>query len=737
MNKSQCGCIRYKQTFLYFISKHLMSLQEISNSINVIPDHPEKGKYFRDISGLLINPELYDTATSLMVDMIKHERIDYICGLESKGYIFGQTLATKLNKGFVMLRKPNNMPNTVEINYEQNILTVQKNLIPQGSYVVIVDDILATGNSLLAVSNLMKLINCTISSYVCLIELVGLPQRHELSDYKIYSLIKYPANSEDKFISKADKLLFKKPVLYTPLENVNVDDNRIVVFSHPSMKDIADNIVSFGKYFREGGVKWSHSSDNYPLIKFENIKHITNKRIVFLGSLYNRANFSEQLSLLTMLPKCTIKSLDIFIPYFSPGFHRYKSCSNLQTNARENTLSTAESYAKIISKCLVSTQEGPPRIHIFDIHSETTKSWFSDSAIVNMDTAIILLKEKVDRDITTIVFPDQQIQDKYFDYFSDFRIYNVDTKKTINWPATGYDQNSLDNILIIDDWVQSGDVLEKCRLEMIKKGAKYISAYATHAVFTNGSYKNAVFNNFEKIYVTNSIPEITTKIESRHPFKVLKLDGLIRDKLLQMFSIKPTEIMIPKQYNVYVASENQTKLIATYDAINYVLKTCEKDDYNLKIYGVDVPSHVSEQPVNEETLIGCKNRLENLKKYVEFKQLDCDFFVSIESGVYYDGELTPQTHVRDHCNVIVVAKSDKHTAMCQKLSTEYTIFPTHFMLESMQQDRTVTVGNLIEKAYGFKAETWHERFGNKISRYEMIFNTIVESFGATCGEFVE
>jgi hypothetical protein len=119
-------------------------------------------------------------------------------------------------------------------------------------------------------------------------------------------------------------------------------------------------------------------------------------------------------------------------------------------------------------------------------------------------------------------------------------------------------------------------------------------------------------------------------------------------------------------------------------------------------------------------------------KYVEFKQLDCDFFVSIESGVYYDGDLTLQTIVRDHCQDIVVAKSDKHTATCQKLSTQYTTFPVHFIFESMQQDRTITVGNLIEKAYGFKAGTWHERFGNKISRYEMIFNTIVESFGQTC-----
>lgn len=715
-----------------------MSLQEISNAINVIPNFPEKGIYFRDISGLLVHPELYDSAITMMVDMIKHERIDYVMGFESKGFIFGQSIASKLNKGFCMLKKPNKMTNVVQIKYgyeyDDNILTVQKNLIPQESYVLLVDDILATGSSLLAGCELMKLIGCNVSACICLIELAGLPKNKLLNDYKIYSVIKYPANSENKFISKADKLLFKNPVLYTPMKGHRTDDNRIVVFSHPSMREIADNIISFSKYFREGGAKWSHSSDNYPLITFENIKYITNKRIVFLGSLYNRANFSEQLSLLTMLPKCTIKSLDIFIPYFAPGFYRPSRLSTTSTTSAisDNTLSTAESYAKIISKCLVATQDGPPRIHIFDIHSDTTRSWFSDSAIVNMDTAVPLLKEKVNRDTTTIVFPDQQIQDKYFEYFSDFRIYNVATQKTINWPNPGYDKNCLDKILIVDDWVQTGDTLEKCRVEMIKKGAKSIRAYATHAVFTNGSYKNAIFNNFEKIYVTNSIPEISGKIEKIHPFEVLRLDGLIRDKLLELFDIHITEMIVPKQYIVYVASENNTKLRATYDAINSVLQSCEHDDYNLKIYGIDVPSEVSEQPVGEETLVGCQNRLDNLMKYVENKQLECDFFVSIESGMYYEGELLPETIVKDRCQVIVVAKSDKHTARCQKLSTQYTVIPTNFMFESMQQDRTVTVGSLIEKAYGYKAGTWHERFGNKITRYEMIFNTIVESFGSTC-----
>jgi non-canonical (house-cleaning) NTP pyrophosphatase len=409
------------------------------------------------------------------------------------------------------------------------------------------------------------------------------------------------------------------------------------------------------------------------------------------------------------------------IPYFAPGLHR--------SSTEENSLSTAKSYAKIISNCLVPTQDGPPRIHIYDISSNDIESWFSDSAIVNLDTAVSLIKDKITKE-TTIVFPDQTIQNKYLEYFSEFRIYNVSTKTTINWPSPGYDDGCLDNVLIIDDWVQTGDTLEKCRLEMVTKGAKVISAYVTHAVFPNGSYKNTTFEKFNKIYVTNSIPEVTQKIKNKHPFEVLKLDGLIRDKLLHLFDIEPSDIILPKQYNVYVASENSIKLSATYDAINKVLKECEKDNYNLKVFGVDVPSDVPNQPINEETILGCKNRLNNLIKYVESKQLDCDFFVSIESGVYFDGELCLSTQVRDHCYTIIVAKSDVHTATCQKMSTQFTVFPAHFVIESIRTNREQTVGNLIEKAYGYKSNTWHEHFGNKITRHQMIFNTIVESFGS-------
>lgn len=702
-------CFYYKIKFLlYYI---FMSLQEISNSIDVIKDFPEKGTFFRNIEGLLANPDLYNSATNMMVDLVKNERIDYVMGFESRGFIFGQTIASKLGKGFCMLKKPNVG--------SDSILTVQTGLIPPESYVLLVDDLLSSGGSFLSGCELMKNINCHVSACLCLIELIGLQRKKELSQYKILSLIKYPANREDKFISKEEELLFKIPVEYTK-DHFDMHDNRIVVLAHPSMKEISDNITKFSKYFVQAGMKWSHSSDNYPLITFENLKYLINKRIVFFGSLYNRANFSEQLSLLTRLPNYTIKSLDIIIPYFAPGLHRL-NCDS------DDSLSTAKSYAKIISKCLVTTQDGPPRIHIYDINSTNVESWFTESVVVNVDTAIPLIKNKIDRN-TTIVFPTQKIQDKYIAYFKNFRIYNVDTKKTINWPQIGYDTECMLNVLIIDDWIQTGSVIQKCYDELIKLGAKNISAYATHAVFPNGTHINSIFDKFDKIYVTNSIPEITAKIKNKHPFEILHLDNLIIDKLLNLFNIHPVNLMVPIQYNVFVSSENFVKLKATFNAVDSVLKLCEKDEYNLKVFGVETPSGIDEQPVNHETFIGCNNRLENLIKYINTKNLDCDFIVSIESGVYWDGDLTENTKVKEHCQVIVAVKSNNHIAKSATVSSLYTTFPAKFMIDSINCGKQITVGTLIENAYGYYNETWNEYFDNKISKHDIIFNTIVETF---------
>lgn len=714
-----------------------MSLQDISNTISVIPQ--ENGVFYRDISTLLTNPELYDLAITMLADMVKDIKIDMIGCLESHGYLLGASLATKLEKGIVMFRKPTKISDEILVQYGlkgNNVLTIQKNIVSRGSSILLIDDILSSGGTLVGACELVESIGCHVAGCMCLIELLGVHQRKELTDYKLFTLIKLPSNSADKFISKQDELLHRKPIEYIFTNNILPTDDRIIVFSHPSTKSIANSITSCSKYFRTGVVSWQHYGDGYPNITYENLQHLTNKRIVFFASLYDRSSFSEQLAMLSVLPEHSIKSLDIFVLHFAPGQLKTQSVD------KDHTLATAEAYATIMSNCMFITQNGPPRIHIFDAHSVDTRSWFSNS-IVNLDTAIPLLKEKINKETITIVFPDASAFDRFGLQFSDYRTmclskYNSQIIHKTNWPSLGYDTNCFDDVIIIDDSIQTGDSFEKCREVLVQMGAKKVSAYATHGVFLNGAHKKFLFNeNYHKFYVTNSVPEISHKLEGLKPFEIIKLDNMILNNLLNLFQIKDVDLTPPTEFNVYVASENEVKLSATYEAINQTLKTFGNENFKINVFGINVQSEVSEQPVNEETYSGCFNRFNNLCKYVEYHNLDCDIFVSIESGMYYEGDLTENTITRDHSQVIVMTRSDVSTVKSEKLSKKFTEFPAKFLLESVLANKEITVGKIIEKAYGYKAGSWQKHYGDKISRHQIISETIVEAFVETCGDIIE
>lgn len=698
-----------------------MELQDISNSINVIPNFPKDGIYFRDISPLLANHELREAAYDKMYALVQGLQIDYIAGIESRGFIFANALAERFKCGFVMLRKPNKMPNVIEqsygLEYGKDILTIQSGIIPTGKNVLILDDVLATGGSLLAGCQLIEKIGCNVVGCMCLIELIGLERKKELFNYKTFSLLTYPSNSIDKFVSKDDELLLKKRTEYLPLEHSSVDDNRIVVFSHPSMKSIADSIVSSSEHFRTGFIDWNYFPDGYPNIRFEHLKYLENKRVVFIASLFDQKYLLEELSMILVLPRQFIKSLDIILPYFAPQIHERISS--------EGVLATAETTAKILSSCLPLTKTGSPIIHIFDLHALPVRFYFSNDVAIRMESAIPLLLEKIDENVT-IVFPDDGAAKRFKSQFADKRVIvcskirNGDKRsvKIIdrwNWPQD--ETNCMDNLLIVDDMVQSGGTLDECRKALITEfGAKKVSAYVTHAVFPNRSYKKFLTGKFDKFYITNSIPEVASLLENKGPFVVLKIDNLIKNSLLKSFEIDDIEsIQKNLQFDVYVASCNDIKLGATYKALSEMFKKKSINKYKLNVYGVDTESGVSPQPLNFETHEGAKNRLDRLKKYVNHHHYKFDMLISIENGI--DNTLNPEEPF-DFCVVNVFSDS----VDIQTVSKEKTYFPLKFLNESLKSNKQITVGSLIEKYYGLKDQTWHTKYGK--SRYDIIFETL-------------
>ena len=712
-----------------------MNIQVLSDSIEVIPNFPKEGIFFRDVSPLLKNTELRNMSFDLLAQLVTNVKIDYIAGIESRGFIFGMGLAQRLGVSFVMLRKPNKMPNTIQVSYGleygKDVLTIQKDAIESGKNVLIVDDLLATGGTFIAGCELVEQLGAHVVGCLSLIELTGIPRNEKLTSYKLFSLIKYPANSDNKLVSKSDLLLLQKRKEYTSTDNFSLDsplgdDDRIVLFSHPSMKSIAENIVNTSSHFRKGTIVWNHFPDGYPNVRFEHLKYLENKRVVFIGSLYDQRNLLEQLSMIMVLPRQFIKSLDIIFPYFAPG--------TMERVDEEGILATAETMAKILSSCLPVTKQGLPILHIYDLHALPVRHYFPDSIIVRMESAIPLLKKKISKN-TTIAFPDEGAAKRFKFMFSDYKTIvcskvregNLRIVKIVdkwNWPLD--DSKCLDDVLIIDDLVQSGGTLEECRKALQIMGAKRISAYVTHAVFPDKNYKKFFNGNFHKFYITNSIPEISNELEDKAPFEIIKIDELIKNSLMQSYEIKfvETESQINK-FTIYVASTNEQKLKAAHDSILRILDSIYGDRVNkITVYGVDVSSDVSEQPINDETMTGCMNRLNNLKKYLEHHNYKYDFIVSIENGISCDeNNINEESIVYDFCctNVLSNIKSDVRTY--SHISEDKTYFPAKYLIASLKSNKTITAASVIEKDYGIKSGTWHQLFCD-FTRLNMMTNSL-------------
>lgn len=161
--------------------------------------------------------------------------------------------------------------------------------------------------------------------------------------------------------------------------------------------------------------------------------------------------------------------------------------------------------------------------------------------------------------------------------------------------------------------------------------------------------------------------------------------------------------------------------------------------YNTKItvYGVDVSSDVSAQPVNEETMIGCKNRLDNLKKYVDHHKYKYDYIVSIESGISFNKSVDNANYldVYDFC-CLNITSNNESDVVYSHISDDKTYFPAKYLISSLEENKNITAASIIEKEYGVKTGAWHQLFSN-FTRLDMMTNTIKKCLSVSDIEVVD
>jgi adenine phosphoribosyltransferase len=170
---------------------------DLKEKIRVIPDFPEKGISYKDITTLLKDKEALKATIDMFTDLSKDLKVDLVVGPEARGFIFGTALAYNLHAGFIPIRKPGKLPHTkltqdYELEYGKDSLEIHEDSIQPGQRVLIIDDLLATGGTLLSTANLIEQLEGEVVGIMTLIELTELKGRDKLDKYKVESLVSYP-----------------------------------------------------------------------------------------------------------------------------------------------------------------------------------------------------------------------------------------------------------------------------------------------------------------------------------------------------------------------------------------------------------------------------------------------------------------------------------------------------------------------------------------------------------------
>ena len=174
-------------------------MKKLEEYVRSIPDFPEEGIIFRDVTSVLQDADGLHLAIDTMQDLVKDLEVDVVAGPESRGFIFGTPIAYNMHKPFVLIRKKGKLPcETVSIDYalEYGTATIEmhKDSIKPGQRVLIVDDLIATGGTTKAMIDLVESLVGKVVGIVVLMELAGLDGRKKIEGYRLDSAIVYPGN---------------------------------------------------------------------------------------------------------------------------------------------------------------------------------------------------------------------------------------------------------------------------------------------------------------------------------------------------------------------------------------------------------------------------------------------------------------------------------------------------------------------------------------------------------------
>ena len=172
------------------------STDDLRAKIREVPVFPKPGILFYDITTLLRDGDAFREVIDRMAEAVKGEKIDVVVGMESRGFIFAAPLADRLGAGFVPVRKLGKLPaETIEVEYDLEYgtatLEIHRDAISKGQRVLVVDDLLATGGTVIGTIELVRRLGGEIAGLSFMVELTALGGRAKLGDYSIHTLLAY------------------------------------------------------------------------------------------------------------------------------------------------------------------------------------------------------------------------------------------------------------------------------------------------------------------------------------------------------------------------------------------------------------------------------------------------------------------------------------------------------------------------------------------------------------------
>lgn len=171
-------------------------MKALQDYVRTIPDFPEPGIMFRDVTSVLQDADGLKLAVDTMQKMVEDLEFDVVVGAESRGFIFGTPIAYNLHKPLILIRKKGKLPcETIEVEYDleygKGVMEIHKDAIQKGQKVLIVDDLIATGGTTEAMIKLVEALGGEVAGLLFLMELAGLKGRERLKNYRMDSALIY------------------------------------------------------------------------------------------------------------------------------------------------------------------------------------------------------------------------------------------------------------------------------------------------------------------------------------------------------------------------------------------------------------------------------------------------------------------------------------------------------------------------------------------------------------------